>query len=217
MTALVLATYGDVCHLKLPGCTKRATTKDHVVPFSHGGAHTLENYRPACKTCNSRRADKVISGYGTRVVVVMGPPAAGKNTYVTEHASPADIVIDLDALARALMPHPPEQSHTYPNHVRDIAIAARKGALDRARRRTMGCTLWIIHAIPSAEQLAEYRALHYKIITIDPGRDIVERRARAERPAFMLPAVAKWYGSPWATATDRAPRELVTTTTEKDW
>ncbi|RWZ52947.1 HNH endonuclease [Labedella phragmitis] len=59
---LVLETYGRECHLRLKGCTRVATTKDHVVPYSHGGADVLENYRPACKACNSKRQNRVMSG-----------------------------------------------------------------------------------------------------------------------------------------------------------
>ncbi|MFS0289126.1 HNH endonuclease [Corynebacterium striatum] len=52
MTALVLAEYGDVCHLcGRPG----ATTADHIVPRSRGGNDSLDNLRPAHVSCNSAR------------------------------------------------------------------------------------------------------------------------------------------------------------------
>jgi 5-methylcytosine-specific restriction protein A len=37
---------------------------------------------------------------GCRVILICGPPAAGKTTYVEIHAGPVDIVIDLDRIAR---------------------------------------------------------------------------------------------------------------------
>jgi hypothetical protein len=46
-------------------------------------------------------------GTAAQVTVLIGPPAAGKSTYARTHAQPDDIVIDLDAIARALMPTPP--------------------------------------------------------------------------------------------------------------
>lgn len=200
LTALVLATYGNACHLRLPGCTRIATTKDHLIPWSLGGRDNLENLRPACRTCNSKRGNRILSGYGARIVVVMGPPAAGKTTHVLEHASPNDIVIDLDAIARALMPIQLETTHVYPEHVRDAAIAARGAALDRATRRAHGCTVWLIHAIPHPNQVAEYKALRYNVITIDPGRDVVDARARTMRPAIMARQVERYY-SIWPDST----------------
>lgn len=193
MTALVLETYGDACWLRLPGCSRLATTKDHVIPYDLGGTNSLDNYRPACKSCNSKRGKRIVSGHGARIVVVIGPPAAGKTTYVREHAKPADVVIDLDTIARAFMPAPPDRTHTYPEHIRHIAIGARKAAIVRATRMALGATVYIIHSIPHPDTLAEYRALRYQIITIDPGRDIVETRARAERPTFMHQAIGRWY------------------------
>ncbi|GAA1790866.1 HNH endonuclease [Leucobacter iarius] len=195
LTRLVLETYGTRCHLRMPGCLGVATTKDHLIPWSHGGTDTLENLRPACKRCNSKRQNRVLSGYGAIIKVVTGPPAAGKTTYIAEHAKPEDIVIDLDAITRSLMPAPPATTHVYPEHVRHVAIGARKAAIDRATRIAYRCTVWIIHSIPPPNVLAEYRALRYQIITIDPGREVVEQRARTMRPRYVWPTVAKWYAT----------------------
>lgn len=208
LTAAVLATYGDICHLKLPGCTRRATTKDHVIPYSLGGDDSIENFLPACRPCNSKRSNRMMSGTtgGPIIKVVTGPPAGGKSTHVAEHATGLDLTIDLDAIARALMPAPPEQSHTYPAHVRHVAIGARKAAIDRATRLRERVTVWIIHAIPTPEDLAMYRALHWQIITCDPGRDVVLARCRELRPDYILPAVDKWYAqAAGATTTGPVP------------
>lgn len=104
------------------------------------------------------------------------------------------------------MPVAPDSTHVYPEHVRHVAIGARKAAIDRATRIAAGCTVWIIHAVPHPNTLAEYRALRYDIITIDPGRAEVERRAFAERPRYMWPAIAKWYASGLASSSaDASP------------
>lgn len=207
LTAKVLEMYGPVCHLRMPGCLGVATTKDHLIPYSLGGRDTLENLRPACKPCNSKRQNRVMSGYGARINVLIGPPASGKSTYVLEHAKPSDIVIDLDVIARALMPIQQERTHVYPDYVRHVAIGARKAALDRATRLAVGCTVWVIHAVPHPNTLAEYRALRYNIITVDPGREVVESRARLERPPHVWPIIGKWYASGLAKAAAAPPVE----------
>jgi hypothetical protein len=200
----VLATYGDVCMLRMAGCTRTATTKDHVVPYSMGGDDSIENFRPACRNCNSKRGNRVMSGRGATVKVVIGPPAGGKTTYVAERATAHDISIDLDAIARALMPVQLAATHVYPAHVRHVAIGARKGAIDRATRLQERVTVWIIHALPTPDDLTNYRSLHWEVITCDPGRDVVLERCRRLRPDYIMPAVDRWYaglaGAPAAAA-----------------
>lgn len=191
----MLATYGNVCMLRMAGCTRVATTKDHIVPYSHGGDDSLENFRPACRNCNSKRSNRVMSGYGATIKVVTGPPAAGKTTLIAEQATAHDIVIDLDAIARALMPIQLAETHVYPVHVRHVAIGARKAAIERATRLRERVTVWIIHAIPSPDELQNYRSLHWQIIEVDPGRDVVVERCRRLRPDYIMPAVDRWYAT----------------------
>lgn len=60
-------------------CGKRADTIDHVVPRSRGGNHAWDNCVAACRACNSRKADKLLSELGWGLDVVPRPPdrAAG--------------------------------------------------------------------------------------------------------------------------------------------
>jgi 5-methylcytosine-specific restriction endonuclease McrA len=55
-TQLCLATYGTMCWLcRLPG----ATTADHIVPRSRGGAvYDIRNLGPAHKRCNESRGNR---------------------------------------------------------------------------------------------------------------------------------------------------------------
>lgn len=212
LTKLVLATYGNVCHLRLPGCTKVATTKDHLVPYSHGGDDSIANFRPACHSCNSKRGNRTYGGHGATIKVVIGPPAGGKSTYVAENAGGLDITIDLDAIARALMPAPLDHTHAYPEHVRHVAIGARKAAIERATRLRERCTVWITHAVPTLDDLASYHSMHWEVVTVDPGRDVVVARCRRMRPEYVMPTVDRWYAMQAGTLPALAPSEYDTTT-----
>lgn len=194
-TAAVLAEYGTLCALNLPGCTKVATTADHIVPRSLGGPlYDVTNGRPACRTCNSKRGNGIgARAAGCTVRVVTGPPASGKTTYVREHATAEDVVIDLDAIASALRGPNSDPMHVYPAHVRHVAIAARQAAIRRATRLAEHVGVWVIHSMPSARQRAEYVANGWEIVTVDPGAAVVIERASAERPAEARQHIDRYY------------------------
>lgn len=185
LRAATLAAYGTVCHIcHQPG----ADSADHIVPRSLGGPDTLDNLRPAHLSCNQRRGTAPLAG---RVTVVTGPPAAGKTTYIAEHAKPGDVVIDFDALAVALQP-PGASSHDHPDGVPAVAAAARSAAIAAATGPRGRAPVWLIDAMPTRKRLAGYRSRGWRVITVDPGRDVVLSRA-GERPAHALEAIARWY------------------------
>ena len=72
--AKVVETYGNKCWLKFPGCTDRADTLDHLMPYSKGGTDSVNNLRPACRHCNSLRADRLVQGRGIEVHVLLCAP-----------------------------------------------------------------------------------------------------------------------------------------------
>ena len=55
-------------------CGRRADTVDHVVPRSRGGTHSWENCVAACRTCNARKADRLVEELGWSLGVVPRPP-----------------------------------------------------------------------------------------------------------------------------------------------
>lgn len=47
----VVAVYGDACFY----CGGEFMELDHYTPVTKGGTHVLDNVRPSCRTCNSRK------------------------------------------------------------------------------------------------------------------------------------------------------------------
>lgn len=124
------------------------------------------------------------------VTVVTGPPAAGKTTHVHEHAQDGDVIIDFDLIANTLAGKEPD-NHEHAVHIQAVTKAARQAVLDAAIKTS--ARVWLIHAMPSSKQQAEYSARGAEIITIDPGKDVVMSRCKAERPKHMLKVAAAWY------------------------
>lgn len=63
-----ILTANRVCAIQLEGCTRYATTVDHITPISKGGdPYNRANLRPACSFCNRRRgSDTAIEPRPTR-------------------------------------------------------------------------------------------------------------------------------------------------------
>lgn len=59
-------------------CGDRADTIDHVIPRSRGGKHTWDNCVAACRACNARKADRLVSELGWTLRVEPAPPRRGR-------------------------------------------------------------------------------------------------------------------------------------------
>lgn len=124
--------------------------------------------------------------------VVCGPPAAGKTSWINARAKPSDIVIDLDRLALALAgPGAPSWQHD--ETLLKVAHRARFAAIDEAVKHRDKVDCYLIHTLPSAKALARYRRLGARIITVDPGEQVVRDRVAAMRHPGMDAVVTRWY------------------------
>lgn len=121
--------------------------------------------------------------------LVTGPPAAGKTTWVSEHAKPGDITIDYDQLAAALTPSGGEP----PQHVRAVTKAARQAAIDTAIPLASTIDVYVIHGMPSTTTVERYKRHGAQVVVVDPGPDVVLPRCKAERPWRMTQAAKEWY------------------------
>lgn len=124
--------------------------------------------------------------------VITGPPVSGKTTYLQQHAQPGDIRIDLDAIANHLSGLP-ESGHSYPGHALAIARSARAAAIDTALKHSYKHDVWIIDSKPTPRNQARYKEHGAKIINLDPGQDVVTRRAKQHRTPHTIKAIHAWY------------------------
>lgn len=127
------------------------------------------------------------------MTVISGPPCAGKTTWIREHATPGDIVIDLDDLIAALG----GDSHNPTNAVLRVAQAARIAAIRSATgRHREGCTVWVIDTDPPPWLRLKYRQAGAEIITITADADVLHQRARsAGRPQRVHGVIDDWLAS----------------------
>lgn len=127
--------------------------------------------------------------------LVVGPPAAGKSTWVASRCGDGDLVVDWDSLASVLSPG---CGRVLPRHVSDVVRAARRAAIDAALEWRDRVDVYVIHALPSQRMLGFYRRMGARVVVVDPGQSIVVQRCRSERPWQMEQAVKDWYRNPVA-------------------
>lgn len=124
--------------------------------------------------------------------VVMGPPAGGKSTWVGEHASAGDLVVDYDALCNALT-FGGVSGREYSRPVAETAYRARLAAVKEAMRYAYTHDVYVIHSVPNQRRMAEYAACEAQFVVCDPGVAVTRRRCAAGRPADMMRIVDRWY------------------------
>ena len=124
--------------------------------------------------------------------VITGPPAAGKSTWITAHAKPGDIVIDLDRIALALTT-PGADTWAHSETLLKVAHRARYAAIDEATQHAGTTDVWLIHSMPNPKTMAKYKRLSARIVVVDPGRTVTEQRIRDMRQPHLLSVATRWY------------------------
>jgi len=120
--------------------------------------------------------------------VVTGHICSGKTTFVRQHAAAADIVIDCDRIAVAVA-REGTPDYGFAAHHREVAARVRWHAIDEAvrlHRRPGGFDVWIVHAYPTADDVAKYRRLGAAIREVTAARETLVARAAAARPPEWL-------------------------------
>jgi 5-methylcytosine-specific restriction protein A len=131
-----------------------------------------------------------------RVMLVCGPPAAGKSTYVKRHRGAFDIVIDLDSIAR---------EHGYgrvrPPEATAVLLTDRNDRLAKLHGLPPKVVAWVIIGAPSQKLRAWWSNLlgvrDGGLIVLNPGRDELRRRImndpdRVEVRQLHIKLVDQW-------------------------
>ena len=126
-----------------------------------------------------------------KIKVVIGASCSGKSTYIKKVKSPDDVVVDFDALAKALGSM---VSHKCTGDIRKIAFDVRDVAIRRIIQGVKS-DAYIIHTNPKQESVELYKSKRVEFILIDPGLDVCLERAR-ERPKGTIESIKQWYQSP---------------------
>ncbi|MBD2894779.1 hypothetical protein amrb99_37070 [Actinomadura sp. RB99] len=124
------------------------------------------------------------------VILVCGPPAAGKSTWVKQHARPGDQILDFDQICRTLGSH---SHHDHPRHVRAMAKDVRRALEDRAAampRRT-----WVIRSLAEPDKRAAVaERLGARVVVLaTPAEEALARAAADSRPGWTQEAITSWW------------------------
>lgn len=128
-----------------------------------------------------------------KVNIIVGPPCAGKSTFVRDHAAEGDVLVDFDALATALGSG---TAHDAPQDIAYVAFDARDAAIDRVLDG-LDADSWVIHTSPSQKKIDRYAAAGAVFTLLDPGLDECLARAASDgRPETVTETIKKWYADP---------------------
>ena len=121
--------------------------------------------------------------------LVCGPPCGGKNTYVDRCRQPGDLVVDFDALIRALGG---DESHNHPTELKGYAFEARDAVIRRwvYKRDT---DIWVIGTCPRRRDREKFTRQGFRVVTMDTDEKTCMIRARAERPYEWIEYVHRYF------------------------
>lgn len=132
------------------------------------------------------------------VILICGPPCAGKTTLALDLKQPGDLLLDRDLIALAFGSRYP---HRQGARMRKAAEVKMRHELDRVASMTAGRAI-VVRCLPNHHTRAALaRRLGAEVRLLDPGIDECVRRAVADqRPAGTAASIREWYAINHATS-----------------
>jgi len=121
--------------------------------------------------------------------LITGSPCSGKNTYVSQHARPGDLIVDYDAIMMALSGH---DSHQHSAALKGYVYDARDAVIKRWMRKR-DIPIWVINSAPKRSLREHYRRQGFTVVTMDASLETCLSRARAERPRTWQDYVRRYF------------------------
>ncbi len=196
---------------------------DHIIRKAGGGTDDLDNLQSLCTPCHADKTRMesggaaVISvdgwpieppdkrwGYsipdgvrpsGIPVVLISGPPAAGKSTYVETNAQPEDMRIDFDIYRQRVGGVKWDTRWS----VRRKAFAMRQADIRSLEHRTQGKCYLIVTAPTKRERDRWCEALgNVTVVVVDTPAAVCVKRINADpkrrdASVMMIRAVKNWW------------------------
>lgn len=189
-----------------PGCIRPAEEVHHIIELTPANvddpkiALNLDNLMCVCRECHFRiHREKILERYRRKarkkildkngcyfdsegmlrpmkVYIIHGAPASGKSTFVNKKRESSDLVVDLDAIQKALG-HDRNEPH---NNLLDLTLHIREMIYDLIEARDERIdvhTCWIISTLPNKKQREELaQRLKAELIHIDtPQEECIDR------------------------------------------
>lgn len=169
---------------------------DHIIARRLGGPQDGP-LNVLCRQCNSAKGANLPTPVvaGLSVVLVAGPPCGGKSAYVAQHAGPADLVVDYDALAVALQVA--GDTHRHLDAHKPMICEARDAILDRLMMGNHHVRrAWVVHNGARRIDREHYRRRHgaHVVLVLSP-EDVCVARAQGQRPADWPRYIRRWFSS----------------------
>lgn len=127
------------------------------------------------------------------ITYIMGPSCAGKTTFAQGSRKPGDVVMDFDALTKALGS---DIDHDAPEDILDVAFTMRAVGENRIHEGIKS-DAWIIRSWLPEDRIKSLGESGARFVVLDPGEEVALHRADLDgRPPHTKDNIRRWYESP---------------------